>query len=214
MVEKEIIWSQNDALLDYDLAVDSMENHVNQMILGKEKEKIWLVEHDHIYTLGVSGKETDIINKTDIPIKQSKRGGKITYHGPGMRIIYVMLDLNKGKDGRDIRKFIQSLEHWVIDSLKHYGIDSFIRDDRVGIWVMHQGVEKKIAAIGVRVRKWVTYHGIAINIAPDLAKFSNIIPCGIDSKKYGVTSLKAMGVNTDFKEFDAILKKEFFRKFT
>ncbi|MBT4990020.1 MAG: lipoyl(octanoyl) transferase LipB [Rickettsiales bacterium] len=214
MIRKDLVWSINDGIIDYDLAIESMESHVSGMVQGKEKEKIWLIEHDHIYTLGVSAKESDIIKADDIAVRKSKRGGKITYHGPGMRVVYVMLDLNKSKDGKDIRKFIQSLEYWVIATLRHYDIEAFIREDRVGIWVMHEGMEKKIAAIGVRLRKWITYHGIAINIAPDLTKFANIIPCGIDSTKYGVTSLKAMGINTDFKEFDAILKQEFFKNFT
>jgi lipoyl(octanoyl) transferase len=210
---QDLIWQNSEGFTNYEFAANYMEQYVQEIIEAKAQEKIWLVEHDHIYTMGVSAKESDIISKTEVPFVPSKRGGKITYHGPGMRIIYVMLDLKRTKSGCDIRQFIKMLENWIISVLAHYDIKAFIREDRVGIWVNHQGIEKKIAAIGIRLKKWVSFHGVAVNINPDLSKFANIIPCGISSDEYGVTSLADMGVRADFQEFDSILKKEFFRQF-
>jgi lipoyl(octanoyl) transferase len=210
---EDLIWQDSKGFTDYDYAADYMEKYVKDIVEDKCKEKIWLVEHDHIYTMGVSAKESDIIDKSDVPFVATKRGGKITYHGPGMRIIYVMLNLKTAKSGCDIRKFINLLESWMIAVLAHYGIKAFIREDRVGIWVNHNGLESKIGAIGIRLKKWVSYHGIAINIDPDLSKYANIVPCGISSDQYGVTSLKDLGVETSFNEFDKILKQEFFKQF-
>ncbi|MBL6785738.1 MAG: lipoyl(octanoyl) transferase LipB [Rickettsiales bacterium] len=210
---KKVSWQTSKGFIDYQYAVDEMESYINQIILENAQEKIWLLEHDHIYTMGVSAKESDILDIKDYKISRSNRGGKITYHGPGMRIIYTMLNLNYFKGGKDIRKFITALENWIINSLNHLSIDAFVREDRVGIWVMHNNQEKKIGAIGIRLRKWVSYHGIAININPDLKMFQNIVPCGIHSKNYGVTSLREMGIDISFSDFDKILKTEFSKQF-
>ena len=209
-----IEWLISDNPVDYDLALKSMESHVMNMLDYKATNKIWLLEHEDIYTIGVSGKEHDLINPTNIQIRQTNRGGKITYHGPGMRIIYVMLNLKYTAGGCDIRKFIKNLEYWVINSLKQINIEAFIREDRVGIWVKNGNKEEKIAAIGIRMRKWISFHGIAVNINPDLTKFNNIIPCGINDKKYGVTSINKLGKSITKEKFDVILKEEFYKIFS
>ncbi len=192
-----------EGLQNYHQSIKNMEETVLNVIAGKEQEQVWLLEYNNLITKGTSTKQEDIINKDKLPIYESQRGGRATYHGKGQRIIYPILKLeNRGKD---IRGFVTRLETWVSLSLKEFGIECFTCPERVGIWVKKDNKELKIGAIGLRVKKWVSYHGIAININPDLSKFNNIVPCGI--KEHGVTSLADLGVNINFSDFDKALLK-------
>ena len=205
----------SDKPIDYIDAIEFMENRVNDIRSGNAKELVWLLEHPSIYTAGTSAQDIELIVKDRFPIYKSGRGGRYTYHGPGQRIVYIMLDLSKRS--KDIRKFVHKLEEWIIQTLGHFNINGEIRDDRIGIWVRKSPTfkqepnEKKIAAIGIRVRKSVTFHGLAINIDPNLEHFSGIIPCGV--KNYGVTSLWDMGLTTTIEEFDSILLSTFYEVF-
>lgn len=190
----------------YPQALELMENRVAAINAKQERNLIWLLEHDHLYTSGTSARDNEIMNPKNFPVYKAGRGGKYTYHGPGVRIIYLMLDLKQNKKiGKDIRKYVYYLEELVIQILAELNIKGERRDDRIGIWVANGVIENKIAAIGVRVRKWITYHGIAMNLQPDLENFSGIIPCGIDPKKYGVTSIEKEGGKVDDEEFDKIV---------
>ena len=196
----------------YMKAVSYMEDYVNQMHQDSIAEKIWFLEHQDIYTAGVSSSDADILNN-NISIVRTGRGGKLTYHGIGMRIIYIMLNL-KQRNLCDVRKYIFNLEEIIINSLKYFSVIGERRKDRVGIWVKNgANKEDKIAAIGVRIRKWITFHGVAINVNPDLNKFNNIIPCGIKDSNYGITSLAKLGVDIEMQEFDIVFKQEFFKIF-
>lgn len=209
---QNIEWKFSNKLIDYNFAHNFMEERVQNIINQKEKELIWILEHEDVYTAGISAKEDDLLKKTSIPIFKTNRGGKYTYHGPGMKIIYIMIDLKKFfyPKNPDISSFVNFLENWIIDVLSEYNIQGEIRKDRVGIWVKDEISEKKIAAIGIKVKKWTTYHGIAINISPDLTKFKNIIPCGIS--EFGITSLENLGLN-DFSEMNNIIKQKFHERF-
>lgn len=208
----EYLWGISKGLVPYQEAVSIMENYVNEIHTRNALEKIWLLEHPDIYTLGVSAKQSDVIS-TNIPVINTGRGGQVTYHGPHMRIAYVMLNLKK-RHSCDIRKYICDLEQVIINSLLNFDVVGERRDGRIGIWVKTgKNTEDKIAAIGVRVRKWITFHGMSINISPDLSYFNNIVPCGINNSNYGVTSLKKLGINITMKEFDDVFKKEFIRIF-
>ncbi len=206
---KNIDWQISNDLVPYKNGLDFMERRVRNIIDKDYNSMIWLLEHHDVYTAGISAKDEDMLNKTDIEIFKINRGGKYTYHGPNMLIGYLMLDLKKffvsGKP--DIAKFVIFIETWVINFLAKFDIEGFIRKDRVGIWVLENGQEKKIGAIGIKVKKWVTYHGLAINIDPDLNAFNNIVPCGISN--FGVTSLKNLGVNMD-QDFNSLLKEAFY----
>ena len=206
---KNIDWFRSDDLIGYAQALEYMEKRVASIIDNQQNPLIWQLEHKDVYTAGISAKDEDLLQKTDIEIFKVNRGGKYTYHGPKMLISYLMLDLKKffvsGKP--DIASFVKFIEQWVIHFLAKFDIEGFIRKDRVGIWVMHQGQEKKIGAIGIKVKKWVTYHGLAINIDPNLAAFNNIVPCGISN--FGVTSLKDFDIDLG-QDFKAILKDSFF----
>jgi len=191
-------------------ALDFMETRSEAIISGKNKQMIWFLEHHPVYTAGVSAKDEDLLQKGEIPVFKTNRGGKYTYHGPGMLIIYLMLDLKKlfSPQQPDVRKFVKILENSVIATLKDYGIKGEIRDGRIGIWTFDKnGNEKKIAALGIKLRKWVSYHGIAINVDPDLKGFNNIVPCGI--KEFGVTSMQEiLGQKIDISELmDKFLQK-------
>ena len=170
-------------------ALSFMQQRVEDIIAGRAKSMIWILEHYPVYTAGISAKDEDLLNKTDIPIFKTNRGGKYTYHTLGMKIIYVMLDLKKffAPEGPDVARFVEFLENWVIAVLEELGIKGEIKKGRVGIWVETKEGEKKIAALGIKIKKWVSYHGIAINVNPDLSGFDNIVPCGI--KEFGVTSV-------------------------
>lgn len=203
-----IEWLEADSPVNFEEAVSFMEDRVAKIIDKTAPQLVWIVEHPPLYTAGVSAKEEDMLNKTNIPIYKTNRGGKYTYHGPGMKIVYVMLDLKQifAPQAPDIAKFVEFLENWVIQFLAEYGVKGEIKKGRVGIWVEHNGKEEKIAAIGIKIKKWVSYHGIAININPDLAAFENIVPCGI--KEFGVTSLDKMGIDAR-QDFATRLKKAF-----
>ncbi len=192
--------------IDYIKAVKFMEKRVDQIISNKNSELIWLLYHPNIYTVGKNSKSSDFLKKPEIPVHKTNRGGQITYHGPGQRIAYFMINLNNRK--RDVRYFVNILEKIMIDTLKEFNVIAKSRNDRIGIWVTKcrnksLSREKKIGSIGVRIKKWVTYHGISININPNLDYFNFINPCGI--KNYPITSLKELGVVSKISDFDEVL---------
>ena len=191
---------------EYSATLEKMEQLANDIIDGKCDEEIWFLEHQPVYTAGTSAVEDDL--KTNkFPVFKVGRGGKHTYHGPGQRVVYLMLDLKKHYKTPDLKKFVCDLEQWVIDSLAEIGIDAYRKSGMIGIWVKNGLKEEKIAAIGIRVRKWVSFHGVSINIHPNLSHFNGIVPCGIS--EFGVTSLEKMGKKTSLEEFDKILLKNF-----
>jgi lipoyl(octanoyl) transferase len=203
---RPIEWRIAKAPVDYGPAVDAMEARVAAIRDGTEPELVWLLEHPSLYTAGTSAREEDLLDPQLLPVHRSGRGGRYTYHGPGQRIAYVMLDLDR-RD-RDVRCHIYRLEEWMIRTLARFGVKGERRDGRVGIWVVEPGgAEEKIAAIGVRVRRWVTYHGVALNVDPKLDDYHGIVPCGI--AQYGVTSLKALGVAATMSEVDTALHATF-----
>lgn len=193
--------------IPYQIIQAQMLEHVDGIIAGTKTEAIWLVEHESIYTYGVS---TDVSSlDKELNIVQASRGGKITYHGPGQRIIYPILNLNR--DAKDIRLYIHRLQQWIINSLAHFKIDAFAIENMIGIWVKQGQINAKIASIGVKLKKWVTYHGIAVNISTDLSEFAKIRPCGIDNLV--TTSLLDLGIDISLPEFDQVLKAEFSKIF-
>lgn len=196
-----LIFSSSEPV-SYEEAVEWMEQRVHAIIAGQEAECFWFLEHPPLYTAGSSARPGDLLDPS-FPVYESTRGGQYTYHGPGQRVIYVLLDLTQR--GQDIRQFVQALEMWIILSLKALGIAAFTREGRVGVWVMEQGGERKIASIGVRVRRWVSFHGVALNVSPDLDAFKGIVPCGL--KEFGVTSCQALGHDISLLEMDQILQK-------
>lgn len=202
-------WQISKHPVDYEKAVAAMEKRVLAIRAGKKDELIWLLEHPPLYTAGTSAKDSDLLDKARFPVYKTGRGGQYTYHGPGQRVAYIMLDLKKR--GPDVRQFVKNLEKSVIMTLAAFGIKGETRDGRIGIWVKEKRKESKIAAVGVRIRQWVTYHGIAVNISPDLSHYSSIVPCGI--KDYGVTSLKELGTAVTMEEFDKQFKKSFHKVF-
>jgi lipoyl(octanoyl) transferase len=192
--------------VDYPRAVAAMEERVAAIRAGQAGERVWLVEHPALYTAGTSARATDLLDPGRFPVYATGRGGQYTYHGPGQRVCYVMLDLNRR--GRDLRRYVHDLEEWMIRTLARFDVVAERRDGRVGLWVARGagpglGREDKIAAIGVRVRHWVTFHGAALNVAPDLGHFGGIVPCGI--RAHGVTSLADLGVTTDMASVDRAL---------
>lgn len=203
-------WKISDNLIDYEESLKWMEDRVASVINGDKDEAVWLLEHPPLYTAGTSANDSDLLIKDKFPVYRAGRGGEYTYHGPGQRVAYVILNL-KARNSQDIRKYVYNLEEWIINSLKHFGVNGERRSGRVGIWTFDKGKEAKIAAIGVRIRKWVTFHGISLNINPDLTHFNGIVPCGIS--EYGVTSLENLGIKTTTLEVDEILKKEFTKIF-
>ena len=191
-----------------------MEERVRRIASGEASEAIWLLEHPPLYTAGTSAKPQDLTDPDRFPVHVSQRGGQYTYHGPGQRVVYVMLDV--GRRGRDVRQFVHQLEEWVISTLDQFNVKGEIRDGRVGVWVQRDDkpltasgakAEDKIAAIGIRLRKWVSFHGISINVEPDLEHFSGIIPCGIT--EHGVTSLVDLGLPVTMADVDVALKRTF-----
>ncbi len=196
--------TEKNNLVGYKNAVAHMEEKVAALRNDNASEQVWLLEHPHIYTAGTSADNADLLNN-NIPVFKTGRGGEYTYHGPGQRIVYVMLDLKK-RDACDVRLYVHNLEEWIIKTLAKFNIKGERRENRVGIWVVSpDGTENKIAAIGVRLRKWCTYHGVAINLAPDLSYYDGIVPCGI--KGHGVTSFEKLGVNVSMDELDEALKE-------
>ena len=204
-------WLKSQDFVDYPTAVTEMERRVGGIRAGAAGEAVWLLEHPSLYTAGTSAKAEDLLN-SQFPVFDSGRGGQYTYHGPGQQVAYVMLDLKKRQQVPDIKKYVWQLEEWIVRSLTHFGVNGERREGRVGIWVVTPKGEEKIAAIGVRVRHWVTYHGISINVNPDLAHFSGIVPCGI--AEHGVTSLAALGVKADMAAVDDALRAEWGAVFT
>jgi lipoyl(octanoyl) transferase len=208
--DEPVEWIVATEPVDYLQAVGFMEARALTIHEGKAPELIWLVEHPPIYTAGTSASEADL-NDARFPVYQSGRGGQFTYHGPGQRVAYVLLDL--AKRGQDVRRFVMALEAWVIASLDAFNVTGERREDRVGVWVKRSdkgvGFEDKIAAIGIRVRRWVTFHGISLNVEPDLSHFSGIVPCGISEELYGVTSLVDLGLPVTMDDADAALKAAF-----
>jgi len=206
-------WAVSADYVPYPAAVAAMEARAAAIADGTAGELIWLLEHPPLYTAGVSAKATDLIEPDRFPVFESGRGGQFTYHGPGQRVAYVMLDLTKR--GRDVRAFVAALEAWIIDALAAFNVTGELRDGRVGVWVERKGVgwsrEDKIAAIGVKLRKWVSFHGISLNVEPDLGHFSGIVPCG--QTEHGVTSLVDLGLPVTLDEADAALKASFEKVF-
>jgi len=202
-------WAVSSGLVPYEAAVAFMEARVAAIAAGEASEMVWLLEHPPLYTAGVSSKDADLLDAGRFPVHRTGRGGQFTYHGPGQRVAYVMLDLNRR--GRDVRAFVRGLERWIIDALDRFGVDAGVREGRVGVWVERKGAgwsrEDKIAAIGVKVRKWVSFHGISLNVEPDLDHFGGIVPCGI--AEHGVTSLVDLGVLATMDEADAALRSAF-----
>ncbi len=198
-------WRVSPGLVAYEEAVAEMERRVAAIRAGEAPELVWLLQHPPLYTAGTSAVPEELLEPTRFPVYRAGRGGRYTYHGPGQRVAYVMLDL--ARRGEDVRCYVHNLEEWAIRALARFGVIGERRPGRVGIWVASGGGEAKIAAIGVRVRRWVTYHGMAINIAPDLDHFSGIVPCGIAG--YGVTSLAALGVPATMADVDAALRETF-----
>ncbi|WP_417477052.1 lipoyl(octanoyl) transferase LipB [Maricaulis sp.] len=197
-------WAVSPQPVAYPDAVAIMEARVAAIASGEASELVWLLEHPPLYTAGTSAKPDDLLMPDRFPVYTTGRGGEYTYHGPGQRVAYVMLDLTKR--GRDARKFVCNLERWLIATAASFGIEAGTREGRVGVWVERgDGREDKIAAIGVRLRRWVSFHGIAFNIAPDLTHFSGITPCGISNPLYGVTSLADLGIKASMTDFDAAL---------
>ena len=203
---QEIDFIYSNHPVPYEDAVMQMEARVQAIHEGRAKECIWFLEHPPLYTAGTSANENDLLQPDRFPVYKTGRGGQYTYHGPGQRVVYVMLDL--GKRNKDVRKFVANLEAWVINTLDHFNVKGEIREGRVGVWVDRgHGREDKIAAIGIRVRKWVSYHGISINVEPELDHFSGIVPCGIQA--HGVTSLVDLGLPVSMTDIDIALKQEF-----
>lgn len=201
-----IEWKISTDRQDYPEAVEFMENRVAAIREGQENQLIWLLEHPPLYTIGTSANKADLLDPDRFPVFDTGRGGQFTYHGPGQRVGYVMLDLKNY--GSDVRKYVWMLEEWLIRTLARFGITGERREGRVGIWVAApDGRENKIAALGVRVRRWVSFHGVALNVDPDLSHFDGIVPCGIS--EHGVTSLAKEGVTASMNEVDTALKEAF-----
>jgi lipoyl(octanoyl) transferase len=202
-------WRVTDEPVPYAEAVAGMEARVAAIREGTAPELVWLLEHPPVYTAGTSARDEDLLDPGDVPVVRTGRGGQFTFHGPGQRVAYVMLDLRR-RDRADLRAFVHDLEAWLIDTLALFAIRGERRDGRVGIWVDRRpygglpGTEDKIAAIGVRVRQWVTFHGVALNVDPDLGRFRGIVPCGI--RGHGVTSMHALGHLVSPEEVDAALR--------
>lgn len=243
-----IKYKYSPELVSYPDALVAMDNHVAAIHKSGAQELLWFLEHPPLYTSGTSAKDADLLGSMPLPVYDAGRGGQWTYHGPGQRICYVMLDLKK-RDMMDLRRYVKLLEQWIIVTLTHFGVDAFTREGRIGVWVnkgsgiMRQTLENtkskasrpsepsarpmgflgenpggtqngeaKIAALGIRVRRWVTFHGIALNINPDLSHYAGIVPCGI--QQYGVTSLHDMGIKASMEEVDMVLKEEFEKIFS
>lgn len=201
-------WRFSDAPVVYPGAVAEMEARVAAIRAGTAPELVWLLEHPPLYTAGTSARPEELLDRGRFPVYPTGRGGQHTYHGPGQRVAYVMLDLKRR--GADVRAYVHRLEEWLIATLARFNIKGERRDGRVGIWVARgNGREEKIAAIGVRVRHWVTYHGVALNVDCDLSHFAGIVPCGIAAPQYGVTSLLDLGLTATMSDVDVALRDTF-----
>jgi lipoyl(octanoyl) transferase len=207
---RPVHWAVSQGLVDYPLAVAAMETRAAAIAAGEAEELVWLVEHPPIYTAGVSARDADLLQADRFPVHRTGRGGQFTYHGPGQRVAYLMLDLRARK--RDVHALVSAMEDWIILSLDQFGIRGEIRPGRVGVWVERRQAgaptrEDKIAAIGVKIRKWVSFHGISLNVEPDLGHFAGIVPCGISD--HGVTSLVDLGHPVTLDDVDEALRQSF-----
>lgn len=205
MAGQDIEWRVSEGLIPYSEALAEMESRAEAVQHGAAPELVWLLEHPPLYTAGTSADPSELFNPQGFPVYDAGRGGRYTYHGPGQRVGYLMLDL--GKRGKDIRRFVHSLEGWLIAALADLGVESYRVPGRIGIWVDQGNSQAKIGAIGVRVRRWVTMHGFSVNVTPELSHFSGIVPCGIAA--FPVTSLGEMGVHQAQERFDLALSRGF-----
>jgi len=203
-------WRVSDSLVPYEEAVAFMQARVAAIAAGRENELVWLIEHPPLYTAGTSARPEQLL-EARFPVFESGRGGQMTYHGPGQRVAYVMLDLHRR--GPDVRRFVATIEEWIIRTLAAFNVRGERREDRIGVWVRRpdkgDGYEDKIAAIGIRVSHWVTLHGMALNVEPDLTHFAGIVPCGVREQRFGVTSLADLGMLVSMAEVDMVLRREF-----
>ena len=203
-------WRVSDELVSYEAALAAMDARVDAIAAGAAQELVWLIEHPPLYTAGTSADRADLLD-TRFPVFDAGRGGQMTYHGPGQRVAYVMLDLKSR--GPDVRRFVTTLEEWLILTLAAFNVRGERREDRIGVWVRRPdkgaACEDKIAAIGIRVRHWVTLHGVALNIDPDLSHFAGIVPCGVQEQRYGVTSFADLGHIVSMAEVDMAMRRAF-----
>jgi lipoyl(octanoyl) transferase len=203
-------WRLSEGLVSYEAALATMEARAAAILAGQAPELVWLLEHPPLYTSGTSARREELIEPR-FPVHATGRGGQFTYHGPGQRVAYLMLDLNCRAP--DVRRYVATLEEWIIRALARFGVQAERREDRVGVWVPRpvkgDGFEDKIAAIGIRLKRWVSLHGIALNVAPDLTHYSGILACGVCNRHYGVTSLRDLGVTASMTEVDEALRREF-----
>jgi lipoyl(octanoyl) transferase len=210
---RPVLWLTSPGLTPYPEAVEAMDRHVATIRERGAPEAVWLVEHPAIYTAGTSAKPTDLLLPDRFPVFETGRGGQFTYHGPGQRVAYLMLDL--ARRGKDVRAFVRTIGRWIIDALAEFGVHAVFREGRTGLWVPRPDkgplVEDKIAAIGIRVRRWVSFHGVSINVSPDLRHYDGIVACGI--RDQGVTSLADLGHNLSMAEVDTALRAAFVRHF-
>lgn len=199
-------WKISSEPVPYPVALEAMERRVDDIIAGRAPELVWLLEHPALYTAGTSAKPSDLLAE-NFPVYATGRGGQYTYHGPGQRVVYLMLDLKK-RNLMDMRAYVCRLEKWIIATLAQFGVESFTREGRVGVWTYDRsGKECKIAALGIRVRKWATFHGVCINVNPDLSHYAGIVPCGIS--EFGVTSLEKLGIDITLSDVDRMLQDAF-----
>jgi lipoyl(octanoyl) transferase len=205
------LWMRSNGLVDYAFALATMQDRAAAIAAGEADELVWLLEHPPLYTAGVSARREDLVDPDRFPVFDAGRGGQYTYHGPGQRVAYVMLDLRRR--GQDVRAFVAALEAWLIEALARLGVQAHLAPGRIGVWVRHGAPprEDKIAAIGVKLKRWVSLHGVSLNVAPDLTHFDGIVPCGV--RTHGVTSLAALGLAVGMDEVDAALKSAFVQVF-
>ncbi len=209
---QHIDWISLPGLIDYNAGLDLMQQRTNDVILSKKKEAVFLLEHQDVYTAGTSYKDDELLSDSNnIPVIYTGRGGKFTYHGPGQRVIYPILNLAGNNRSPDLKLYISLLEQWIINTLDKLDVNAYTIDGKIGIWVNLDNAPAKIGAIGVRIKKWVTYHGIAVNLNTDISRYSGIIPCGIND--FPVTSLINIGIEITMSDFDYLLKKEFEKLF-
>jgi lipoyl(octanoyl) transferase len=203
-------WRMSDSPVAYAAAIAAMDARVAEIAAGRAPELVWLLEHPPLYTAGTSARRADVLDAR-FPVFDSGRGGQMTYHGPGQRVAYAMLDLKRR--GPDVRRYVATLEEWIIRTLAAFNVRGERREDRIGVWVRRPdkgaAFEDKIAAIGIRVRQWVTLHGIALNVEPDLSHFTGIVPCGVQEQRYGVTSLADLGIPVSMPEVDMAMRTAF-----
>ena len=207
-------WRISEGLVPYEAALAAMDARAAGIAEGTAPELVWLLEHPPLYTAGTSAKAEELIAPR-FPVQSAGRGGQLTYHGPGQRVVYLMLDLKRR--GPDVRRFVATLEEWIIRTLAHFDVVGERRDDRIGVWVRRPAKgtlhEDKIAAIGIRIKRWVTLHGVALNVDCDLSHYAGIVPCGVSEPRYGVTSLADLGRNATIAKVDLALRREFERLF-